>query len=171
VAAGGIPHMLTQNDTYKDFVFPAGTIFFANTWAIHHDEDEYSEPNAFNPDRWLDNKFGTKEGNAAADAGNEQRKITYSWGAGRRICSGQKLAENALRIMIAKIVWALNVTKAEGKENEEVDTSPLSAYQGGFLIAPNKFPVKITPRSEERANVLEQEFRGLRPYFDKFDVV
>lgn len=37
VAAGGISHMLTQTDTYKDYVFPAGTIFFANTWAIHYD--------------------------------------------------------------------------------------------------------------------------------------
>lgn len=162
--------MLTQTDTYKNFVFPAGTMFFANTWAIHHDENEYAAPDLFNPDRWLNNKFGLKGHDAVPDGGSEQRKITYSWGAGRRICSGQKLAENSLRLMIAKIAWALDIGKAEGKEEEAVDTSPLSAYQGGFLIAPNKFPVKITTRSDERAQILENEFRSLRPFFDKFDV-
>jgi cytochrome P450 len=146
-------------------------MFFANTWAIHHDENEYSEPDAFNPDRWLNNKFGVKEPGSFPDGGSEQRKITYSWGAGRRICSGQKLAENSLRIMIAKIAWALNIQKEEGKESEEVDTSPVSAYQGGFLIAPKKFPVKITPRSEEHARILENEFHSFRSFFDRFDVV
>jgi cytochrome P450 len=163
--------MLTQTDTYNNFVFPAGTIFFANTWAIHHDENEYAAPDEFNPDRWLNNKFGLKERDCAPDGGSEQRKPTYSWGAGRRICSGQKQAENSLRMMIAKMAWALDIAKAGGKESENIDTSPLSAYQGGFLIAPNKFPVKITPRSEERARILENEFRSLREFFDKFDVV
>ena len=146
-------------------------MFFANTWAIHHDENEYLEPDAFNPDRWLNNKFGTKGSDSTVDGGSEQRKITYSWGAGRRICSGQKLAENSLRIMIAKIVWALDIKKAEGRESEKIDTSPLSAYQGGFLIAPNKFPVRITPRSEERVKVLRNELRDLQSFFEKFDVI
>ncbi|KAL5341894.1 hypothetical protein BJX70DRAFT_395261 [Aspergillus crustosus] len=35
-AAGGITHLLTQTNTYKSYIFPAGTILFANTRAIHH---------------------------------------------------------------------------------------------------------------------------------------
>jgi len=164
--------MLTQTDSYKNFVFPAGTVFFASTWAIHHDENEYSEPDTFNPDRWLSNKFGTKErNNPMSGGGSEQRKITYSFGVGRRICSGQNFSENSMRIMMAKIVWAFDINKVDGTESEEIDTSPLSAYQGGFLIAPNKFPGKITVRSGERGEVLKNEFRDLRQFFDEFDVV
>ncbi|KAL4901986.1 hypothetical protein BDW74DRAFT_158909 [Aspergillus multicolor] len=75
--------MLTQTDTYKEFVFPAGTIFFANTWAIHHNEDEYDDPSPFRPERWLGgNKHETK---ASIQLGaGETRKTSYGWGAGRR---------------------------------------------------------------------------------------
>lgn len=169
VAAGGIPHMLTQADTYKNHVLPAGTIVFANAWAIHHDENEYSEPNKFNPDRWLNNKYGTT-GDDTARYESEQRKLTYSWGNGRRICSGQKLAENSLRIVIAKMVWLFDIDVQPGK-SADVDDSPLTGYQGGFLIAPNEFSVRIRPRSEKHAEVIEREFRDMAPFFDKFQTL
>lgn len=162
--------MLTQTDTYKDYVFPAGTIFFANTWAIHHDPTEYSSPEKFDPDRWLNNKYGTINNDNTAQYDREQRKLTYSWGTGRRICSGQKLAENSLRIMIAKVVWAFEIDVEPGKSNS-VDDSPLTAYQGGFLIAPNRFPVRIRPRSEKHADVLQREFCDSRPFFERFQCV
>src|SRR6187402_1124031 len=37
VAAGGIPHVVTQDDVYSDYLIPKDTMLFANTWAIHHD--------------------------------------------------------------------------------------------------------------------------------------
>ncbi|KAI9375031.1 cytochrome P450 [Aspergillus egyptiacus] len=164
VAAGGIPHMLTQTDTYQDYVFPAGTIFFANTWAIHHDETEYDNPSLFNPDRWLGgNKYGTK---ASVNIAAEQRKTSYGWGAGRRICSGQRMAEASLKINIAKIVWGFNLEQEEGAC---LDTSVETGYEGGFLVCPKKFPIKITPRSETHAAVIQREFEGLRAFYDSLD--
>ncbi|KAL4881003.1 cytochrome P450 [Aspergillus karnatakaensis] len=162
VAAGGIPHMLTQTDTYKDYVFPAGTIFFANTWAIHHDENEYDNPSAFNPDRWLGgNKYGTM--NTTTLDATEQRKTSYGWGAGRRICSGQKMAEASLKINIAKLVWAFNL---ERDEAAKPDISVETGYEGGFLVCPKKFPIKITPRSEAHAAIIQREFEGLKGFYE-----
>lgn len=158
--------MLTQTDTYKNHILPAGTIVFANTWALHHDENEYSNPHEFQPGRWLDNKYGTITENTAR-YNSEQRKLTYSWGNGRRICSGQKLAENSLQIVIAKMVWAFDIDVLPGK-GEDVDDSPLTAYQDGFLIAPYKFPVRIRPRSDRHAEVVKKEFGGMKPFFEKF---
>jgi cytochrome P450 len=164
--------MLTQTDSYKGYVFPAGTMFLANAWGIHHDESEYLEPDAFNPDRWLNNKYGTRTAKDAAgndtnneDAATEQRKMTYSWGAGRRICPGQKLAENSLQMVMAKLVWAFDIEK----EEDNIDTSPLSAYQGGFVIAPKKFPARIRPRSEKHADIIKKEFLSMEPFFEKFE--
>ncbi|KAL2835986.1 cytochrome P450 [Aspergillus pseudoustus] len=179
VAAGGIPHMLTQTDTYKGYIFPAGTIFFANTWAIHHDEDEYDEPAAFNPDRWLGgNKFGTKE-NISTVLPNEgkqqqqllqQRKTSYGWGAGRRICSGQKMAEASLKINIAKMVWAFDFAiegaDADARGGRRPDVSVETGYQGGFLVCPKKFPVRIRPRSDKHAAVVRREWEGLRGFYE-----
>ncbi|KAL4938687.1 hypothetical protein BDV06DRAFT_231598 [Aspergillus oleicola] len=164
VAAGGIPHMLTRPDIYKDYVFPAGTIFFANTWAIHHDETEYDEPHLFNPDRWLNgNKYGTQY-RVELDPG-EQRKTSYGWGAGRRICSGQKMAEASLKINIAKMVWAFDIERDKGKP---VDVSVETGYEGGFLVCPKKFPVKITPRGGVYKDVIRREFEGLKGFYEGF---
>ncbi|KAL4811716.1 cytochrome P450 [Aspergillus spinulosporus] len=165
VAAGGIPHMLIQTDTYKDYIFPAGTIFFANTWAIHHDKTKYSNPAIFNPDRWLNrNKYGTKDNNSTLDL-TAQRKTSYGWGAGRRICSGQKMAEALLKINIAKLVWAFDFERVKGEET--VDISVDTGYEGGFLVCPKKFPIKITPRSEGRVAVIKKEFEGLKGFYEK----
>ncbi|OJI96603.1 hypothetical protein ASPVEDRAFT_78369 [Aspergillus versicolor CBS 583.65] len=161
VAAGGIPHLLTQTDTYKNYIFPAGTIFFANTWAIHHDETEYSSPAVFNPDRWLGNKYGTTH---ILDL-DIHRRTSYGWGAGRRVCSGQNMAEASLKINIAKLVWAFDFERDGG---QKVDGSVDSGYEGGFLVCPKRFPIRITPRSEARVAVIEREFEGLKGFYDKF---
>ncbi|KAL4968454.1 cytochrome P450 [Aspergillus stella-maris] len=165
VAAGGIPHMLTQQDTYKNYVFPAGTIFFANAWAIGHDESEYDDPHIFNPDRWLDgNKLGTKASVAMGMDPGEQRKTSYGWGAGRRICSGQKMAEASLKINIAKMVWAFDIERIEGVQ---VDVSVETGYEGGFLVCPKRFPVRIRPRGEVYEEVIWREFEALRGFYER----
>ncbi|KAK9769030.1 putative Cytochrome P450 [Seiridium cardinale] len=163
-APGGVPHMLTQQDTYKDYVFPAGTVFLANAWSIHRGEDEYSDPEDFVPERWLDNNhFGLKSDGVVKE--HQQRKQTYAFGAGRRICAGQNMAENSLRIAMAKLVWTFDFrTGKSGK----VDASPLTAYEGGFAVCPKKFDASITPRSKKRAEVIEREFHELKPFFEQF---
>jgi hypothetical protein len=94
VAAGGVPHVLTQDDKYGDYVLPKGTILFANTWSIHR-TCEYATPDEFMPERFLNNEYGiaaelTEEGK------DSMRRPLYGFGAGRRACPGQRLAENSL---------------------------------------------------------------------------
>jgi cytochrome P450 len=72
---------LTQDDTYGGYLLPKGTMLFANAWAIHRDEDEYDRPDDFTPERFLDNKFG---GKFKGNAGDDHRRVTYGFGAGRR---------------------------------------------------------------------------------------
>lgn len=67
--------MLTQARKNKNYVLPAGIIVFANTWAIHHDENGYSKPCKFNPDRWLSNKYDTTTDDTACYESG-QRKLT-----------------------------------------------------------------------------------------------
>jgi cytochrome P450 len=92
--------MLTQDDTYNGYLFPKGTVFFANTWAIHHDEAEYERPDEFIPDRFVNNEYGTR---VPVDSKvDEHRRISYGFGAGRRVCPGQRLARNSL----VSYIWA-----------------------------------------------------------------
>lgn len=94
VAPGGVPHLLTQDDTYGGYCLPKGTVVFANTWSIHQDESEYDRPSSFWPERFLRNKFGTRSDEKIS--ATEQRRVTYAFGAGRRVCPGQHLAENSM---------------------------------------------------------------------------
>ena len=156
--------MLTQKDSYKGYVFPAGTIFFANSWAIHHDENEYDDPGVYNPDRWLGgNTYGTKSGIDLAPY--EQRKTSYVWGAGRRACPGQKMAETSMRINIAKMVWAFHIERDPAVSRPDVSVE--TGYEGGFLICPKKFPLSMTPRSEAHAAIIQREFEGLKGFYEK----
>ena len=71
---------------------PTGTMLFANTWVIPETKEEHDKPEDFIPERFWNNKFGI--GNLIAD--DDGRRATYGFGAGRRVCPGQKLAENSL---------------------------------------------------------------------------
>ncbi|KAH8805047.1 cytochrome P450 [Xylogone sp. PMI_703] len=161
VAAGGIPHVLIQDDVYEGYVLPKGTILFANTWAINRSKEEYNEPDEFIPKRFLNNKFGTIN---LATADDDHRRVTYGFGAGRRVCPGQRLAENSLKINMAKIVWAFNITAGASDVNTNIET----AYTDGFLTAPAKFPVRFTPRSEKHKLIIEEEFESVKPFLARF---
>lgn len=60
--------------------------------AIHQDTEYYDSPEEFRPERYEDNEYGFRKGLAIP----EGLRKTYGFGAGRRICPGQHLAENSL---------------------------------------------------------------------------
>jgi cytochrome P450 len=75
-------------------VLPKGTILFANTWSIHR-TGEYANPDEFIPERFLDSEYGIAA-ESTEDEKEGMRRPLYGFGAGRRACSGQRLAENSL---------------------------------------------------------------------------
>ncbi|EON69256.1 hypothetical protein W97_08416 [Coniosporium apollinis CBS 100218] len=159
VAAGGIAHALIEaDDSYGQYLFPKGSVFLANTWAIHHDPDCYDRPEEFMPERYTKSECGFKDGYDAPDA---IRKI-YGFGAGRRVCPGQHLAENSLRINMAKLVWAFSISPGKdvnGKSlsKDEIDDSIETQWTDGFLTAPKPFPITIRVRSPAHAEVIDRE--------------
>lgn len=54
IAEIGTPTMLTKDDEYEGYRFPAGTVFTWNAWAIALSPDEYEDPERFWPERFLD---------------------------------------------------------------------------------------------------------------------
>lgn len=72
IAEIGAPHMLTKDDHYEGYTFPAGTVFTWNAWAIALDEREYEQPERFWPERFL---------NADVDNG-----LKGHWGFGPGMC-------------------------------------------------------------------------------------
>ena len=97
-AMGGFAHAPIRDDIYKDYHFPAGIAIFGNTWAIHANPDDFPDPDAFQPDRFLEKRlpYPNKIGHNA-----------FGWG--RRSCSGQYFAEQGLSMTVTRLLWSFNI--------------------------------------------------------------
>ncbi|KAJ3555935.1 hypothetical protein NM688_g2302 [Phlebia brevispora] len=108
----GIAHSVLEDDEYKGYRIPAGTVIVANTWAMLQDPVEYRNPEVFNPDRFL------RDGALNPDV----RSPVAAFGYGRRqdcsICPGRHLANDALSLMIASILYVFNVEPNEDVSQE-----------------------------------------------------
>jgi cytochrome P450 len=112
---GGQPHAPTQDDYWKGYLIPKGTWVQGNVWAIHHNEREFPDPDRFNPRRFF------KDDEANRPFPGERGYHTFGWG--RRVCSGQALAEQGTFITIARLLWAFNIEKKRRPDGgvEDVD--------------------------------------------------
>ncbi|KAJ7689239.1 cytochrome P450 [Mycena olivaceomarginata] len=129
-----IPHRCTQEDTYKGFRIPAGSIVFANSWAILHDETIYPSPMTFIPDRYLDPAH-------QGDRKNPEPK--FAFGYGRRVCPGRDLAEDIIFVVIAMILATFNLRRPKSMGKVEQDL----VYTSSLLCHPPHYECEITPRS------------------------
>lgn len=102
-----IPHATSKDDTYNGHFIPAGTTVLMNTWAIHHNEEDYPNADQFDPTRFLENEFGTASSDPSAN--DASRRRTYAFGAGRRVCAGQDMAEKTMLLSMAKLLWAFDM--------------------------------------------------------------
>lgn len=86
-------HVASQDIEFEGYYFPAGTGFVINGPAVC---DECEDPDAFQPERWLD--------------GHETDIAHGLWqfGGGRRICVGYRLAQRSLFINMARLVQCVN---------------------------------------------------------------
>lgn len=53
----GVPHMLTEDESYEGYRFPAGIQFTWNAYAISLNEAEYTDAQAFNPERFMNDEL------------------------------------------------------------------------------------------------------------------
>jgi cytochrome P450 len=95
----------------------------------------------------------------------ERRRINYTFGAGRRVCPGQRFAENTLLMHFAKLVWAFDIT-ATGK-------LPLNSWDDwtdGILTRPKNFGnVKMALRDEGRRSVIESAWLEADEFLQQFE--
>ncbi|KAG2153382.1 cytochrome P450 [Suillus clintonianus] len=112
----GFPHKTTQDVVWKNYCIPAETTVFGNHWAISRDPKAYPDPDAFKPQRWIN------------DEGQMREDLTFfPYGFGRRICPGLHLANRSIFINSVLLFWAFHVTLD--------DTKPLNdmGYMDGVM--------------------------------------
>nr|QPP19119.1 cytochrome P450 CYP1 [Wolfiporia cocos] len=154
-----LPHRTTQEDMYEGYRIPAGATVIANSWyyslhsglqersnnsrAVLHDPLLYSEPETFNPERYL---------SKAADQYQNPDPRAFAFGYGRRTCPGRLLADDSMFITVATVLASFNITEAIGMDG--IPIKPDANYLGGALSHPAPFECRITPRFPEVARLI-----------------
>ena len=152
----GTPHFTTSELRYKNYIIPKDVVVCVQQYAIHYDEDRYPDPTAFRPERFLDHPH--KAGYYAAIPDPYERDH-FSFGAGRRICTGLHLAENSLFITLAKILWAFDMRPPLGPEGNPLPVNVSDhAYELGANTLPKRFSLDLVPRNKKVEQVLRDEW-------------
>jgi cytochrome P450 len=100
----GLPHHTIEDDWYKGMFIPKNSIIIANVWELNHNPELHgNNVMAFDPSRFID-----KDGNVTSEEGHG------TYGFGRRVCVGRHVADQALFINMATLLWGMNIEAGEG---------------------------------------------------------
>ncbi|KAF8987615.1 cytochrome P450 [Cyathus striatus] len=143
VAPSGMPHRSIEDDIYNGMFIPKGTVVIYNAYAILRDESIYSDPDSFNPDRYL-----------PKPEGNGEPYPIGQFGFGRRLCPGLYFAEASLWIVMASILATMDIRRALDDNGKEID--PEIELITGLASHPKPFPCTIKPRDEVSKNMIKQ---------------
>ncbi|KAH8880362.1 cytochrome P450 [Thozetella sp. PMI_491] len=163
-----VPHATLQDDVLpQGYVIPKGTTVLLNTWAVQHDPDEFLDPDVFDPSRYLANPYGTKKGGSETGdtpQGDTSRRQTYAFGAGRRVCAGQRMAENTLMLTTSKLAWAFDIIPGG-----ELDTNARTGFKDAILTGPQEFSVEFVLRDDGRKQVIVDEFAKADAFLSRYE--
>ncbi|XP_049985572.1 sterol 26-hydroxylase, mitochondrial [Alexandromys fortis] len=98
--------IITEKDIEIDgFLFPKNTQFVFCHYVASRDPSVFSEPDSFQPDRWLRNK------------GTENSRIQHPFGSvpfgyGVRSCLGRRIAELEMKLLLSRLIQQYEVALA-----------------------------------------------------------
>ena len=95
ISPGGIPHSTRCDTTIQGYHIPKDTMIIANLRQINYDEDNWSQPYQFRPDRFL-----RDDGLIDTRACNE---IT-TFSSGTRRCPGDKVAITMIFVLLGTLI-------------------------------------------------------------------
>ncbi|KAF5382268.1 hypothetical protein D9757_008939 [Collybiopsis confluens] len=124
----GIPHASEEDDFFKGYFIPKGTMIVANLYGMTR---ACEDPEEFKPERYLGD---TPQPNP--------RNIIF--GFGRRICPGRKLADRMIWLAITQITAVFDISSVG-------DTIPPADFKPGFTRHPMPFKCNITVRPGREA--------------------
>ncbi|TCD64317.1 hypothetical protein EIP91_004264 [Steccherinum ochraceum] len=157
-----LPHYSTAEETIGAYTIPKNSTIFMNIYGIYHDEDAYTQPNVFMPERFLKTEFGTTPG-----ADNTSRRNDMHFGAGRRICPGMLLGNNSTATLY--LIWGFDFKVAKDPQTGlEKPTDP-NEFTEGFVISCAKFPADIRPRSEVHSSMIRAQYSSSRAFLRHFE--
>ncbi|KAG8169482.1 hypothetical protein KVR01_000227 [Diaporthe batatas] len=113
-------------------VLPPGTVASTHTWTIHHDPNNFSDPDSFIPERWM-------ESSAAHNA-----KAWAPFGYGSTSCIGKGLAYMEMRAVLAQFIIRFDFSISS-----ENDRKFRESVRDQFVVSTGALKMQILPRKPE----------------------
>ncbi|KAL2068420.1 hypothetical protein VTL71DRAFT_16518 [Oculimacula yallundae] len=125
-----LPRASVKDIVYNGVRIPKGTVIFLNSWACNMDPEVWDDPEAFRPERWLE----------------QPDAPMFTYGMGYRMCAGSLLANRELYLIFIRLINSFKIEKFD-----DVDHHPLTGNcdPSSLVAMPNRYRAKFVPRREK----------------------
>ncbi|KAG9441569.1 hypothetical protein H6P81_017423 [Aristolochia fimbriata] len=110
-AAPFLPHRAERDGEISGYAVPKHSSVIVNVWAIGRDDEVWTDPSGFIPERFLESKVDYR--------GQHFELIPF--GAGRRICPGLPLAHRLVHLMLASLLHSFAWELPAGMWPDDLD--------------------------------------------------
>ncbi|KAL9066761.1 MAG: hypothetical protein Q9161_007350 [Pseudevernia consocians] len=120
----------TKGGTVSGYWVPGGTGIQLNQYAAYHSHQNFSNPSAFVPERWLgDPRFDS-----------DKKDVLQPFSVGIRNCIGKNIAMAEIRLVIVRMLWEFDMELCEETGSDWVEKKAWFTWDKKPLF------VRLTPR-------------------------
>nr|QLC36612.1 cytochrome P450 1B1 [Kryptolebias hermaphroditus] len=127
-----IPHSTIKDTSIMGHSVPKNTVIFINQWSVNHDPTYWSNPENFDPERFLDPQ------------GSLNKDLTSSvliFSLGRRRCIGEELSKMQLFLFTALLAHQCHI-RPDPTRTLSLD------YSYGLTLKPHAFSIAVSLRED-----------------------
>nr|QWK52215.1 cytochrome P450 71B14-2 [Isatis tinctoria] len=125
-----IPRVASKDIKIGGYDVPKKTWIHVNIWALHRSPNVWKDPEAFIPERFMDNEIDYK--------GLHFELLPF--GSGRRMCPGMGMGMALVHSTLINLLYRFDWKLPEGMDAKDVD---LEESYG--LVCPKKVPLELVP--------------------------
>lgn len=127
-----IPHSTTTDTSINGYSIPKNTVVFVNQWSTNHDPALWSQPETFDPQRFLDQDSALNKDLCSS---------VLIFSLGKRRCIGEELSKMQLFLFTALLAHQCHITP-------DPDRPPTLAYEYGLTLKPHAFNIAVSLRDD-----------------------
>lgn len=123
-------------DSVAGEFLPGGTTVSVHAWSAAHSPHNFSRPEEYIPERWLDEKYA-----------GENKEASQAFSLGPRGCIGKHLSYLELRLILANLLWHFDIRRADLDDGFDIWDPAGSLQHVRAFNTWNKPPLmcKLTP--------------------------